>query len=187
MNFSFQYSAERATTVKRVLMRQGVSHRLLTKLFAANAVFLNGEPTVNQPVIHGDKIRFELPAADTVAISHDPLTVVQELDNWLIVNKPVGLASVPGPSAPTASLLNRAAGYLAAAGIDGPQPAVMTRLDRDTCGLVLIAKHIFAQGKLDQAEDNGLTKQYQAVVSGILDPAVGTITLPLAKAQMDPP
>lgn len=182
MNFSFQYSAERATTVKRVLMRQGVSHRLLTKLFAAGAVFLNGEPTANQPVIHGDKIRFDLPASTTVAQSDGPLAVVQELDNWLIVNKPVGLASVPGPSDPADSLLNRAAGYLAAEGIAGPQPAVMTRLDRDTCGLVLIAKHIFAQGKLDQAEESGLTKQYQAVVTGTLTPAVGTITLPLAKA-----
>ncbi|WP_203664063.1 RluA family pseudouridine synthase [Lacticaseibacillus sp. 53-4] len=182
MNFSFQYSAERATTVKRVLMRQGVSHRLLTKLFAANAVFLNGEPTENQPVIHGDKVRFELPPSAAVTISDGALTIVQELDDWLIVNKPVGLASVPGPSSPDDSLLNRAAGYLAAAGIDGPQPAIMTRLDRDTSGLVLIAKHIFAQGKLDQAGDSGLTKQYQAVVSGTIDPAVGTITLPLAKA-----
>lgn len=183
MNYSFQYSAERATTVKRVLMRQGVSHRLLTKLFAADLVFLNGSPTQNQPVIHGDKIRFELPPAAGVVQSQGPLEIVEELANWLIVNKPVGVTSVPGPNEKTDSLLNRAAGYLAQAGIDGPQPAIMTRLDRDTCGLVLIAKHVFAQGKLDQAEDSGLTKQYQAVVTDTITPAVGTITLPLAKAE----
>ncbi|MFD1393026.1 RluA family pseudouridine synthase [Lacticaseibacillus jixianensis] len=182
MNYSFQYSAERATTVKRVLMRQGVSHRLLIKLFAADLVFLNGEPTQNQPVIHGDKVRFELPPSTGVAQSQAALQIVEELDNWLIVNKPVGLASVPGPHDQTDSLLNRAAGYLAGEGIEGPQPAVITRLDRDTCGLVLIAKHIFAQGKLDQAGETGLTKQYQAVVAGRVTPAVGTITLPLGKA-----
>lgn len=182
MNFSFQYSAERATTVKRVLARAGVSHRLLMRLFNEQLVWRNGVVTTNQEVIHGDKIRFELPPSDLVTPSEGSLQVVLELPNWLIVEKPAGLSSVPGPSNRDDSLLNRAAGYLAAAGIDGPQPAIMTRLDRDTTGLVLIAKHIFAQGKLDQQLDAGLQKEYRAVVVGTPAPANGQITLPLGKA-----
>ncbi|WP_179394878.1 RluA family pseudouridine synthase [Lacticaseibacillus absianus] len=183
MRYTFNFKANKATTVKRLLAKNGVSHRLFKRLLDAGMVWLNNSQLKgNAEMIHGATVRIELPPSAEVAVSHAALTVMLELPNWLVVVKPTGLASVPGPSNPTDSLLNRVAGYLAAAGVEGPQPAIITRLDRDTEGLVLVAKHPYAQGRLD-AEAAQLTKQYRAVVTGRPQPASGTIALPLAKAE----
>lgn len=181
MRFTFEYQADTPTTVKRLLARHGVSHRLFIKLLAARAITVAGQPTGNRELAAGAKVRFSLPADQPVPPSAGPIVVVQELPNWLIVNKPAGLASVPGPSNPTDSLVNRAAGYLTQQGITGAQPAIMTRLDRDTTGLVLIAKHPYAQGRLD-ASDTAVTKTYLALIHGTLTPPAGRIALPLGKA-----
>lgn len=182
MQFTFTYRAAQATTVKRLLAQQGVSHRLLKKLFDASAVRVNGAVVRNAALPAGTAVTFSLPPETGIVASAGPLTVVAENANWLIVNKPAGLASVPGPSNPDDSLLNRTAGYLERAGIVGPGPAVITRLDRDTTGLVLVAKHSYAQGRLDALGVNAqVEKRYLAVVSGTLE-ASGHIDLPLAKA-----
>ncbi|WP_225047739.1 RluA family pseudouridine synthase [Lacticaseibacillus kribbianus] len=181
MNYQFEFTATRETTVRRLLDAHGVSWRLYKKLAAANTVWLGRRQTsVNERVAKAAKVRFELPPSDAVAQTPGDLDIVLELDNWLVVNKPAGLNSVPGPSHPTESLLNRVAAYLASEGIDGPQPAIMTRLDRDTTGLVLVAKHVFAQSLLDEST---LTKTYQAVVEGTPEPAQGVIDLPLGKGE----
>ncbi|WP_461226589.1 RluA family pseudouridine synthase [Lacticaseibacillus suihuaensis] len=181
MNYQFEFTAPRETTVKRLLAANGVSWRLYKRLADAHTIWLGRRQTsVNERVAKAAKVRFELPPATGVAATPGPLTVVLELDNWLVVNKPAGLNSVPGPSHPTESLLNYVAAYLASEGIDGPQPAIMTRLDRDTTGLVLVAKHVFAQSLLDEAT---VIKHYKAVVVGTPEPATGVIDLPLGKAE----
>lgn len=182
MQYTFEFTATMQTTVKRLLARAGVSHRLFLKLADSGNVWLNERLTGNSPVAVGDRVRFALPASDTVTPSDGPLAVVKELANWLLVAKPAGLASVPGPSNPTDSLVNRAAGYLAQQGVAGPAPAIMTRLDRDTTGLVLIAKHVYAQGRLDAAQAP-IDKTYLALVTGTPQSPKGTIDLPLGKAS----
>lgn len=181
MQYTFDLTATTQTTVKRLLARAGVSHRLFLKLADSGNIWLNEQLTRNSPVTSGDRIRFALPPSETVTPSDGSLEVVKELANWLIVAKPAGLASVPGPSNPTDSLVNRAAGYMAQQGVTGPAPAIMTRLDRDTTGLVLIAKHPYAQGRLDAAQ-TPIDKTYLALVSGTPQPLQGTIDLPLGKA-----
>lgn len=184
MPFSFTTTAAHDTTVKRALAELGVSHRLLKKLLDAGAVQVGTQvQTRNRAVKKGARVRFTLPDEGTVLPNSNPIAVVKDLDNWLIVNKPAGLTSVPGPSSPDDSLLNRAAGWLVEnQGLKHPQPAIITRLDRDTTGLVLMAKHAFAQGRLDALGVNAqLTKHYLAVVAGVL-PETGRIDLPLAKA-----
>lgn len=182
MQFTFTYRATQATTVKRLLAEQGVSHRLLRKLYDASAVQVNGIAVHNVALLEGDVVTFALPPETGISISSGALAVVAENANWLIVNKPTGLASVPGPSNPSDSLLNRVAGYLLQAGYAGPAPAIITRLDRDTTGLVLVAKHSYAQGRLDALGVNHqVEKRYLAVVGGTVE-ASGRIDLPLAKA-----
>ncbi|WP_461213644.1 RluA family pseudouridine synthase [Lacticaseibacillus sp. GG6-2] len=184
MLFTFTYKATDATTVKRLLAQHGVSHRLLKKLFVAQCVWLDQKPIANNAAVPaGGSVRFALPPESGLVLSHQPLTVVVENDNWLIVNKPAGLASVPGRANPDDSMLNRVGGYLADAGYVGPQPAIITRLDRDTTGLVLVAKHAFAQGRLDALGVNAqVDKRYLAVVGGTLAPSSGLIDLPLGLA-----
>lgn len=183
MRYTFQYAVTTTTTVKRVLARAGVSHRLMAKAFAAGLVQINGTKTTNRPAHPGDMVQFVVPSEQPVAPSAGSLAIVVETANWLIVDKPTGVASVPGPSSRGDSLLNRAAGYLLKRGVQAPQPAIITRLDRDTMGLVLIAKHPFAQSKLDQlGVDEVVTKTYRALIAGTLEPAQGTINAPVGKA-----
>ncbi|KRM72248.1 RluA family pseudouridine synthase [Lacticaseibacillus brantae] len=183
MLFSFEYVVPAATTVKKFLAMQGVSHRLFAKVTSARLIWRNGEPVRNAPLKAGDRIKFSLPAESGLKPSHKALAVVFEDDNWLVINKPAGLTSVPGPSSPDDSVVNRAAGYLVTQGYDGPQPAAITRLDRDTVGLVLVAKHSFAQGRLDQLGVNQtIDKRYRAVISGHLTQQSGIIDLPLGLA-----
>lgn len=183
MRFSFTTTATHETTIKMALAHQGVSHRLLKKLFEAHLVWVDQRLVAhNRDLKKGAVVRFDLPDEGKVTLSPKPLTIVKELDNWLIVNKPAGLTSVPGPSSPDDSILNRAANWLHNQGLKHPQPAIITRLDRDTTGLVLVAKHPFAQGRLDALGVNAqLSKHYLAVVSGQL-PETGRIDAPLAKA-----
>ncbi|WP_125705044.1 RluA family pseudouridine synthase [Lacticaseibacillus daqingensis] len=182
MRYTFSFKANKATTVKRLLAKNGVSHRLFKRLSDAGMVWLNNRQTANAEMIHGATVRIELPPSTEVAVSHQPIDVALDLPNWLVVVKPAGLASVPGPSNLTDSLLNRVAGHLVDQGVEGPQPAIITRLDRDTTGLVLVAKHAYAQGRLAQS-DAALVKEYRAVLVGTPSPAQGVVTLPLAKAE----
>ncbi|WP_155287151.1 RluA family pseudouridine synthase [Lacticaseibacillus zhaodongensis] len=185
MLFSFEIKVTKDSTVKRVLDRYGVSHRLFMRLRDAKMIMLDGETVANVPVHAGQRVSFVLPAAeqDAVVPSAAPLAVVVDNPNWLIVDKPAGLSSVPGPSSPDDSVLNRAANYLLATGITAPQPAIITRLDRDTTGLMLIAKHPFAQGRLDRlGVSKVVTKRYYALAGGQMPELSGVISAPLAPA-----
>ncbi|WP_127850112.1 RluA family pseudouridine synthase [Lacticaseibacillus hulanensis] len=182
-NFTFSTSATKETTVKRLLADFGVSHRLFKRLLDSGSIKLEGKKTGNVTVHPGQSVTFTLIQDKAVTPSSGHLDVVFENANWLVVNKPAGLSSVPGPANPEDSLLNRAAGYLVDAGFAGAQPAIITRLDRDTVGLVLIAKHAFAQGRLDQLGPAAkLDKYYLALVSGVLPETSGAIIKPLGAA-----
>lgn len=183
MAFNFQYQVTKATTVKRLLAENGVSHRLLAKLIEQHKLWVNQQVAGNQPVAPGDVVSFEVLSPQPVAPSAQPVTVALELADWLVVVKPHGVSSVPGPSDPSNSLLNRVAGYLAAHGQPDSQPAIITRLDRDTTGLVLVAKHPFAQGRLDQLGVNAqVKKRYRALIQPGLMPASGSVDAPLGLA-----
>ncbi|WP_125571731.1 RluA family pseudouridine synthase [Lacticaseibacillus songhuajiangensis] len=180
MRFSFEYPASSDSTVKRVLARGGVSHRLFSRLKAAGLIWVDGHRAGNVEVRAGQIVRFELPSDEGVTPSAGAIEVVRDVGNWLLVNKPAGLTSVPGPHNPADSLLNRAAGYLQRQGYDSPHPAIITRLDRDTSGLVLIAKHGFAQGLLDQNQAAAqLDKRYYALAGGVMTERWGRVVLPL--------
>ncbi len=183
MEFTFTETATRETTVKRLLAEAGVSHRLFSRLAAGHHIQLNGRTVQNVAVRAGQTVTFTLPHDGHMVTSDGPLDVRLETDNWLIVIKPNGLSSVPGPANPTDSLVNRVAGYLTRGGYVGVQPAVITRLDRDTAGLVLVAKHPFAQGRLDQLGTAAqLEKQYLALASGRMPETWGRIEKPLGRA-----
>ena len=183
MPFQFQQTATTETTVKRLLDRFGVSHRLFMQLRDDQLITMNGRHVGNVAMHPGQTVTFELPEEGGVTIAHGTLNIMYEDANWLIVDKPTQLASVPGPSNPDASLLNFVAGYLQQQGHENPSPAIMTRLDRDTRGLVLIAKHGFAQGRLMRMGDAAqLDKRYLAVASGIIPEQWGIVQAPLGRS-----
>lgn len=118
-----------------------------------------------------------------------PITfeVVFEDDNILIVNKPAGLLVVEDSDEKVRTLANQVVNYYIEKGFYSPEqkgfiPAPVHRLDRNTSGLVIIAKNILTSQCLTTMFKNrqGLEKSYQALVKGIIDEP-GEINLPLLK------
>lgn len=157
-----------------------------TGAFIVNGQVVTGVITINDR----DQAGLRLPAEagdPSVPGSDQPVAVIYEDANWLVVNKPAGLTSVPGPSNREDTLVNRVKGYLLAHAAENLKPHLITRLDRDTSGLVLIAKHRVAQGMLaDPAIGKSLQKTYLAWIAGTLQPASGTIDLPIDRVSDSP-
>lgn len=179
-------------SMKRFLTTHGISMRLIKAVkhgegqFLLNQQAVTGTITVSNGDVAGVRLKNEAGDPDVVA-SSQPLDVLYTDDNWLVVNKPAGLTSVPGPSDREDTLVNRVKGYLMARGASNMRPHLITRLDRDTSGVVLIAKHRVAQSILTEPQLAAtLTKTYFAWIHGSLQPATGVIDQPIGRPGESP-
>lgn len=131
-------------------------------------------------VILGDDVRRrERPQPE-----HGPLDVIYQDDALLVLNKPAGIVVHPSYRNSAGTLLNSVMGHLG--GERQTLPGIITRLDKETSGLVLIAiapdVHRLVQRDVDAG---AVTKSYLAVVKGAPRPASGTITAPMARDTTD--
>lgn len=189
MKFTWHKDDSTKETVKHFLTQQGVSHRMLSTLKHGQGRVLVEKrrvqltetiqmPTAVTLIMEPEKPDQNVPESD------GPLTILYEDSNWLVVDKPAGLTSVPGPSNRTDTLVNRVKGLLKRQGSKDLVPHVLTRLDRFTSGLVLVGKHRFAQGLLNkQLETKQVQKTYFALVGGSLEKDHDLIDQPLQRAQ----
>lgn len=188
MEFTWQAS-KTERTAKQVLSAHGVSHRMFSQINRENGQVLVNDQVVKpaSPVDTGDRVTLVVPeelADANVPASTNPITIVFENEHLLVVDKPAGLTVVPGPSNRTDTLVNRVKGYLISQSATNLVPHVVTRLDRDTSGLVLIAKHRLANSWLNQQlADHTLVKRYLAVVNGNLTTDHAVIDTPLRRAD----
>lgn len=112
----------------------------------------------------------------------DCLAILYEDDDVVAVNKPAGLAAIPGRGE-TDSVLERLSRQLnlPCKGLIDPRLRVVHRLDKDTTGVMLFAKHLDAQRKLShQFQNNTVLKEYVAIVSGRLAEEQGSVDAPIA-------
>ncbi|TGD19428.1 RluA family pseudouridine synthase [Levilactobacillus suantsaiihabitans] len=184
MELSWQVTRP-VTSLKRFLNQQGVSHRVFSDLKRDGSIRVNGQtvtPAVDLQV--GDAVTVVLPAeaADpAVATSREPITVLFENRDWLVVDKPAGLNVVPGPANRTDTLVNRIKGHWLAEQAENQVPHILTRLDRFTSGVVWVARHRLANSLASQLQAaHQVDKRYLAVVSGQVADDHGIIDAPLA-------
>lgn len=157
---------------------QGYSSKLITKLRKyPTGILLNGaHANTTATLSTGDTLRVELLDGHTDIPPVDlPLEVVYEDEDVLVVNKGTGVPVHPTRNHQGDTLANAVAFYLENKGIRTTFRAI-NRLDRDTCGAVVIALNEYAANKLQQT----LKKTYVAVVSGVTEEQ-GTIDLPIAR------
>jgi 23S rRNA pseudouridine1911/1915/1917 synthase len=110
------------------------------------------------------------------------LSILHEQGEFLAVNKPAGLVCHPTKGSEYSSLIGRARLYLNQPGQPPIQPRLVNRLDRETSGVVLLAKTVAATAELGRIwEDRGVTKEYLAIVHGHLQPETGVINAPLGR------
>lgn len=175
--------------VRTVLMAHGVTRTYLKQVkFHGGIVTLDGqEVRVVAMARPGQRVGLQLPPEapnDHVATSYGPLAILYEDDHFLVVNKPAEMASVPSHLYPDDTLANRVKGHLKTIHADSVVIHIVTRLDRETSGAVIFAKHHFAHSILDKQLKLGqLDKRYVAVAKGRVSPDHQLIELPLGRAE----
>jgi 23S rRNA pseudouridine1911/1915/1917 synthase len=177
--------------LKTFLADKGVSHRMFSTVKRGGGdIILNGEHvrTIDD-INQGDTVTIHMPAEesnDVVAMSDLPIDILFEDDNWLLVNKAAGITSVPGKADRETTMVNRVKGHLYREGAEDLVPHVVTRLDRFTSGVALLAKHRFAHGLLDkQLQTHAVDKRYYAIVDGDVADDHGMIDAPIGRMDDD--
>lgn len=155
----------------------GLSRSRLAKLIEAGGVTLNGASVTGprQKVAEGDVLELAFAEATEVAAQPEniPLDVVFEDDALIVINKPVGMVVHPAPGTPTGTLVNALLHHCgdSLSGIGGEKrPGVVHRIDKDTSGLLVVAKSDKAHtGLAAQFEAHSVHRRYQALCYGVPD------------------
>lgn len=164
----------------------GLSTGLMNRLKWAEKLYVNGIPRhADYPVCAGDEIIAVLDDPEPQYPAEDgPITVLYEDDHILCVDKPAGQLIHPSRAVNTGTLANYVLGYYKRTGQSCAFHPV-TRLDRDTFGVVLLAKNAHIHALLNQLHQQGqLQKTYEALVYGIPEPAEGRIDAPIARLPL---
>ena len=136
----------------------------------------------------GEEIEFELlPIDDRTLVAEEmPLRIAHEDEHLLIVDKPAGLVVHPAPGHSSGTLVH---GLLAhdAAGGDDDRPGIVHRLDRDTSGLMVVARSDESHRRLQAlVRRRALERQYRALVVGRPRSRSGRIEAPIGRDRRDP-
>lgn len=172
-------------TVKKVLLEKGISQRLLSQVRRGEgSVLVDGiSCKLSQKVLTKQQVSLILPQEnnESVVAAKGELAVLYEDQNWLVINKPAGMTTVPGPSNRETTLVNYVKGYLIAKKEENTVPHIITRLDRFTSGIVLIAKNKIAQAMIDKVEPSNFEKKYLAIVEGKIKNTHDIIDAPIGR------
>jgi 23S rRNA pseudouridine1911/1915/1917 synthase len=151
------------------------------KLIAEGLITVNGQAAKASLKLNpGDKVDIVIPPAPPSRLSPEamPLHIIYEDDDLLVVDKPAGLTVHPALGHPGHTLVNAILAHyphLADIG-DSPRPGIVHRLDKDTSGVMLVAKNRVAQAKLaEQFKAHSVSKSYLVLVKGKLTPENGII------------
>lgn len=185
----FSFDVHRPGKVKSLLKEHDISKGLLAKIkFKGGAIYVNGhERNAIYMVDIGDTITVDIPDElpyEKLEPIEVPLSVVAEDDHFLVLNKPSGVASIPSVNHSN-TMANFVKGYFMKKQYPNLQVHIVTRLDRDTSGLMLFAKHGYAHARLDkQLQQKVIEKRYYALVSGDDElPSKGEIIAPIARDE----
>lgn len=164
----------------------------IQKLLARGLVTVNGAPAAkNARLRAGDAIVLTIPEPEPVEIRPEPipLDVVYEDSDLLVVNKPKGMVVHPAPGHASGTLVNALMAHCGASlsGINGAvRPGIVHRIDKDTSGLLIVAKNDAAhQGLAAQIQAHTFTRAYQAVVYGSMKDDSGTVHAPIGRDPAD--
>lgn len=165
----------------------GLTRSQLRRLIDSGSILLNGRPAKpSQRVKRGDRVSVFVPPPRTLDLVPQsmPLEVVHQDRDLVVIDKPPGLPVHPGPGHPDRTLVN---GLLALCpdiqGIgDGLRPGIVHRLDKDTSGLIVVAKnHRVHQGLAAQLKERSVVKGYMALAAGRPAQPRGEIDAPIAR------
>jgi 23S rRNA pseudouridine1911/1915/1917 synthase len=164
-----------------------LSRSYIQKLIEQGYILVNGSGAKASLKLNtGDEISISLPPPEPTSLVAEPmpLNIVYEDDDLIVLNKPAGLTVHPAPGHTSHTLVNALlARYADLANFgDSLRPGIVHRLDKDTSGLMIIARNIPAQQNLiNQFKKRSVSKGYLVLVKGRLTPARGIIDAPIGR------
>lgn len=173
------------TLIARRLPELSRSH--VRKLIDAGLVTIGGRvPKPSEKPPAGTRLRVEIPPPEEMTLEPEdiPLTVIYQDADIIVVDKPPGLTVHPAPGHPGGTLVNALLGAVPdLQGISGTlRPGIVHRLDKDTSGLIVVAKNDRAMRALQaQLKERRVHKTYLALVEGVPEPRQGQIEAPLGR------
>lgn len=169
-----------------------VTRTAAARLLAEGAVTVNGAPAAkNTRIAAGDEVGITLPPVrETATLPEDiPIEIVYEDDDLAVVNKPKGMVVHPAAGNESGTLVNALLYRMGdrLSGIGGERrPGIVHRIDKDTSGLLVVAKNDFAHTVLsDSLKEHGIDREYKAVSVGNLRDAQGTVDRPIGRNPRD--
>ena len=166
-----------------------ISRSQVQKLIAEDFVTVNDQPQkASYKVNSGDKVKVKVPPPSPSHLLPLPIDVpiIYEDEDVLVVDKPAGLTVHPAPGYKGPTLINAVLSHLKKFDQETPRPGIVHRLDKDTSGVMVVARHPLALAKLaSQFKEHTVRKVYLALVHGKLTPEQGIIEAPIGRDNVD--
>ena len=171
---------------------EDTSRVTIQRLISEEKILVNGKKTkVSYKVQEGDKIQVEeeKPVEVSIKAQNIPLEIIYEDNDIIVVNKPKGMVVHPANGNPDGTLVNAIMAICkdTLSGIGGEiRPGIVHRLDKDTSGIIIVAKNDKAHINLsEQIKEHKVKKTYIALVRGIVRENEATINMPIGRSEKD--
>lgn len=193
----FKIVVEETDAVQRIdrfltgKFRDEFSRSFIQKLINGGHVIMNGNPVKNNMKVKaGDAIELTVPPAEKtdLVVEDIPLNIAFEDSHLIIINKPAGMVVHPGAGNATGTMVNALLGHCKALSVIGGEerPGIVHRLDKDTSGLLVVAKDDYTHRKLSLLfQKRKIKRKYIAFVRGVVELDNGTIDLPIGRDKAD--
>jgi 23S rRNA pseudouridine1911/1915/1917 synthase len=172
-------------------MMAELSRTAIKELITSGQVWVDGQ--IRKPsyrLKEGEEVLINLPEARPVSIEPQnlPLEIIYQDQDIAVVNKPKGMVVHPAHGNWDQTMVNALLYHIKdLSGINGQlRPGIVHRLDKDTSGVMVVAKHDQAHRSLaEQIKEHSMKREYQALVHGIIKENLGTIEAPIVRSRTD--
>lgn len=170
----------------------GLSRSTVARLIEQGNISVNGSPKEKRyKVKESDIIEITVPEAEEYEVSPEniPLDIIYEDGDIIVINKPSGMVVHPAPGNYSGTLVNALLHHCkdSLSGIGGVmRPGIVHRIDKDTSGLLVVAKNDTAHAALsEELSHHGIEREYHALVRGGFKEPCGTVDLPIGRHPVD--
>ena len=174
------------------ILDNGISRMMVKKLLEENKILINGKPEkASYKVKENDCIEVETIEIKEIPLKAQdiPLDILYEDDDIIVINKPKGMVVHPANGNPDGTLVNALMAICkdSLSGIGGEiRPGIVHRLDKDTSGVIVVAKNDKAHIELsNQIKNKQMKKTYICLVRGNIPDEEATINMPIARSKKD--
>lgn len=170
---------------------ENLSRSFIQGLFDDGKVFVNGKKGKGKMKLKtGDKVEIDIPEPEELTVEPEniPVDIIYEDKDVIVVNKPKGMVVHPAPGNYNGTLVNALLYHCKdLSGINGViRPGIVHRIDKNTSGILVVAKNDFAHQELAaQFKEHSIKREYYAIVEGRMGKLEGTIDAPLGRHHRD--